>query len=41
MPTMDPSKAYNYDIERRIEEVEHKQAVAGGHEEDAEPGIAR
>lgn len=41
IPTMDPSKAYTYDIERRIEAVENKQAVVGAHEEDAEHPAAR
>ena len=34
VPTMDVSRAYTYDIERRVEEAEHK--VAATREDDAE-----
>lgn len=36
VPTMDVSRAYAYDIERRVEEAEHKVAVARDEEDPEE-----
>lgn len=38
VPTMDVSQAYAYDLERRVEEAEHKQGAVAREDEELAQG---